>query len=69
MLMRASLLPYIYTAARVAYDTGLSLLTPMYYQWPSIDAAYKAATPKSAQYMFGPDIIVNPVVVPADKTT
>jgi alpha-glucosidase (family GH31 glycosyl hydrolase) len=58
--LRYQLAPYIYGAARHAYDTGLSLVRPMYYQWPGHEEAY--AYP--AQYMFGEDILVAPVTVP-----
>ncbi len=64
--LRYQLAPYIYGAARHAYDTGLSLVRPMYYHWPEHEEAY--AHP--AQYMFGNDILVAPVTTPvgADGT-
>ena len=40
MVLRAALVPYIYTHAREAYDEGLSLLRPMYYEFPEEDNAY-----------------------------
>ena len=40
---RAALLPYLYTAQRAGYDSGVSLLHPMYYDWPEDDGAYRAA--------------------------
>ena len=40
MVLRAALVPYTYTNARVAYDEGLSLLRPMYYEFPEEDNAY-----------------------------
>ncbi len=58
--LRYQLAPYIYAAARHAYDTGVSLVRPMYYHWPEHEEAY--AHP--AQYMFGNDILVAPVTVP-----
>ncbi len=54
---RSSLLPYIYTSARTAYDTGISLCRPMYLQWPERPEAY--AVP--GLYMFGEDMLVAPV--------
>jgi len=39
-LLRYGLIPYLYTAARNAYDTGVSLLHPLYYDWPDDSAAY-----------------------------
>ena len=41
MVLRAALVPYIYTNARVAYEDGLSLLRAMYYEFPEEDNAYK----------------------------
>ena len=59
--LRYQLAPYIYAAARVAFDTGVSIVRPMYYHWPEHEEAY--AYP--GQYMFGDDILVAPVTVPA----
>jgi len=55
--LRKALLPYIYTAAREAYDTGISLCRPMYYDNPHADEAYEF----KGQYMFGNDMILSPV--------
>ena len=40
MVLRAALVPYTYTNARMAYDEGLSLLRSMYYEFPEEDNAY-----------------------------
>ncbi len=40
IILRASLVPYIYSNARTAYDEGISLLRPMYYDFPEKDNAY-----------------------------
>ena len=63
--LRYRLAPYIYTAARAAYDTGVCICRPMYYDWPEEDAAYDAVN----QYMFGDDILVAPVMKPVDPVT
>ncbi|MGI8906387.1 MAG: TIM-barrel domain-containing protein [Candidatus Sumerlaeaceae bacterium] len=63
--LRYSLIPYIYTAARQCYDTGMPLLRPLYYHWPELDEAYTHGN----QYMFGNDLLVNPVVEPADPAS
>lgn len=55
--LRYSLIPYIYTAAREAYDKGISILRPMYYEYPKEDNAYKF----KGQYYFGDDMIISPV--------
>jgi alpha-glucosidase (family GH31 glycosyl hydrolase) len=64
-LLRHSLIPYIYTGARVAYDTGVSLCRPMYYDYPEAPEAYAF----KQQYMFGNDMIVSPVDTPIDSTS
>ena len=40
MVLRNGLAPYIYTAVRNAYDTGVGLLRPMYYSHPEAEEAY-----------------------------
>ncbi len=57
ILFRYALIPYIYTASRAAYDTGISLCRPMYYDHPEAAEAYEF----NGQYMFGPDMLVAPV--------
>ena len=64
-MFRSWLIPYIYTKTRVAYDTGVSLIRPLYYQWPNIDNAYEF----KQQYMFGDEIMVRPIVEPGDNST
>jgi alpha-glucosidase (family GH31 glycosyl hydrolase) len=60
--LRYALLPYIYTSARQAYDTGISICRPLYYDWPKNQEAY---TYKN-EYMFGDSLLVNPVVAPIE---
>ena len=59
--LRYALMPYIYTAARQAYDTGVSICRPLYYEWPEDNQAYLFED----EYMFGDDILVAPVVTKA----
>lgn len=54
---RYALLPYIYTYARMAYDSGISLVHPMYYEYPETKEAYQYPD----QYFFGNDMIVAPI--------
>lgn len=61
--LRYSLIPYIYTAARESYDTGVSMLRPMYYDYPQEKISYDLKN----QYMFGNDMIVAPVTHPIGK--
>ena len=65
MHLRYALVPYIYAAARQAFDTGVSMCRPMYYSHPEHDKAYNSAE----QYMFGDNLLVASIVSPADKTT
>ena len=52
--LRYELMPYIYTAARQAYDTGISICRPLYYEWPEENEAYR----QEGEYMFGDNILV-----------
>jgi alpha-glucosidase (family GH31 glycosyl hydrolase) len=63
--LRYALLPYIYTEARRTYDTGVAFLHPLYYDWPEADEAY---TNKN-EYVFGKQMMVDPVVAPGDRIT
>ena len=63
--LRYDLAPYIYTAARQAYDTGVSMTRPLYYYWPEEDKAYE----RKEEFMFGDDILATTVCQPADTVT
>jgi len=63
--LRAQLLPYFYTLAREAYDSGVGPARPMYYNNPEADYAYTVQN----QYNLGDDMIVAPVVQPGDSQT
>lgn len=65
MKLRAAMVPYIYSNARRAFETGLSLLTPMYYEYPELDASYTYTN----QYFFGDQMLVSPVVSAMDAGT
>ncbi|MBN1155285.1 DUF5110 domain-containing protein [candidate division KSB1 bacterium] len=58
--LRYALIPYIYTMARKAHDSGISICRPMYYDYPDDAAAYNYPN----QYMFGDDLIVSPITRP-----
>ena len=60
--LRYELAPYLYTECQRGVSTGLSLCRPMYYDWPEEPAAYAA----QGQYLFGDQLLVAPVVQPAD---
>ena len=61
--LRYQLLPYIYNAARQAYDTGVSICRPLYYDYPEANPAYTIED----EYMFGDNILVAPVVTRSDN--
>lgn len=63
--LRYRLVPYIYNASRQAYDSGVSICRPMYYEYPDTEYAYSCKN----QYFFGDDILVAPVIAPADTVT
>ena len=62
-LTRYSLVPYLYNEARNTYETGVSTVHPMYYDYPKEENAYSIPN----QYMFGRDMIVNPITKPIEK--
>ena len=51
------MVPYIYAAMRQAHQQGISLLRPMYYDYPEEDQAYQA----KQQYGFGDALLLAPV--------
>ncbi|MGH9586438.1 MAG: TIM-barrel domain-containing protein, partial [Acidobacteriaceae bacterium] len=63
--LRMALQPYIYTEARRTYDSGVAFLHPLYYDWPEADAAYT----NKGEYVFGSQMIVDPVTQPVDDAT
>ena len=66
---RERLVPYIYTRVREAFEGGLGLTRPMYYYYPELPMAYAGDKQgQFAQYMFGPDLLVAPVVRPANQS-
>lgn len=58
--LRYQFIPYIYTAARQAYDTGVSICRPLYYDYPESDEAYSFED----EYQFGDQILVAPITSP-----
>lgn len=67
---REMLIPYIYNSNREAFDTGLSILRPMYYQFPELEMAYAAdMNGNFPQYFFGGDMFISPIVSLSDPNT
>ena len=56
-LLRYAMIPYIYTESREAYDSGVSLCRPMYYDYPEKGEAYSFKD----QYMYGRNMLIAPV--------
>lgn len=65
--LRYTLFPYLYTMAREAYDSGVGIVRPLYYEYPDLEEAYK----NENEYFFGNDILVAPITEPSQdgKTT
>jgi glycosyl hydrolase family 31/uncharacterized protein DUF5110/starch binding protein with CBM20 domain/alpha-galactosidase-like protein len=63
--LRESLVPYLYTAARQNYDTGLPMSRALYLSWPEQDEAYRHDT----EYTLGDSLLVAPVTTPGLSTT
>ena len=63
--LRYALAPYIYKNSREAYDSGISICRPMYYDYPEQEEAYTART----QYMFGSDMLAAPISSPIAQET
>jgi alpha-glucosidase (family GH31 glycosyl hydrolase) len=63
--LRGALVPYLYTLARRAYDSGLPMTRRAYLRWPGHDDAYS----HDRQYLLGPDLLVAPVGASGDPAT
>ncbi|MEO1030243.1 MAG: TIM-barrel domain-containing protein [Bacteroidota bacterium] len=61
--LRYALTPYTYTMARQAFDKGVSICRPMYYDYPKTENAYSY----KYQYMYGDQLLFAPVAEPAGK--
>lgn len=65
--LRTRLVPYIATAQRLAYETGVQVVRPMYYHHQDVDAAYSLTA--QHQYYFGPDMWTAPIAAPASNSS
>jgi alpha-glucosidase (family GH31 glycosyl hydrolase) len=60
---RHELTPYLYNAMWELFRTGVQLLRPMYYYYPLLEEAYLGdAQGNFAQYFFGRELLVAPIV-------
>jgi alpha-glucosidase (family GH31 glycosyl hydrolase) len=63
--LRHQLIPYLYTMAWRNTAEGIPLITPMYYDHPEDENAYRCPQ----QYRFGTELIVAPFTSPIDPDT
>lgn len=59
---RYRILPYLYLMARRAAETGLPLVRPMFFHYPSTDVAAV-----EDQFLIGPDLMAAPVFEPGQR--
>ena len=58
--LREAMVPYLYTTARQAYDTGLPMARALYLEYPREQGAYTHDT----EYLLGDQLLVAPVTTP-----
>ncbi|HEY3715460.1 MAG TPA: TIM-barrel domain-containing protein [Jatrophihabitantaceae bacterium] len=64
--LREALVPYTYTAAREAQDTGVPIVRAPYLAYPDQPAAYEYA---ASEYLYGPNVLVAPATTPGTTST
>ena len=62
--LKYRLLPYIYTYAREAHDTGLPIMRPLFMEYPMDMETFST----DAQFLFGQELLVAPVVKKGART-
>jgi alpha-D-xyloside xylohydrolase len=62
--MRERLRPYVHEQMRLASDSGLPPMRPLFVDFPDDDAAWLI----DDAFMFGPDILVAPILAPGQTT-
>jgi alpha-glucosidase (family GH31 glycosyl hydrolase) len=60
MRLHEALIPYAYSLARQAYDSGLPMARGLYLNYPEYSEAYTY----DRQYLYGDDVLVAPVTTP-----
>jgi hypothetical protein len=63
--LRHQLIPYLYTMAWRNTAEGMPLITPLYYEHPEDESAYRCPQ----QYNFGSELIAAPFTTPLDPDT
>jgi len=61
--LRYRLIPYIYTYCRIAHDTALPLVRPLYLEYPELEKAYSHPD----EYFFGRELLVAPMAAPGNR--
>ena len=61
--LRYSLLPFLYTEARRSYDTGVSMLYPLYYDYPYQENSYEYTN----EGFIGENILIAPIASPVNS--
>lgn len=64
LTIRHRLIPYLYSESYKYHNTGLPIIQPLYYNYPTIydEPLYKN------QYYFGSEMFVSPITTPKDET-
>ena len=65
MRLRNALVPYIYTASRINYDTAIAAVHPLYYDFP-YDGKVFTPSVVDREYMFGDSILASPISTMSD---
>ncbi|NUR29226.1 MAG: DUF5110 domain-containing protein, partial [Catenulispora sp.] len=60
--LRESLVPYTYSLARQANQTGVPIVRPLYLNYPGQSAAYTS----TGEYLYGDDVLVAPITTAND---
>ena len=63
--LRQALLPYTYTLAAEANQSGLPMARPLYLDYPGQASSYEYPT----EYLYGPDMLVAPVTTPGSVSS
>ncbi len=61
--LRSRLMPYIYSLTYRAYEKGLPLIEPLYYEYPDQEEAYR----HNGEYFFGDALLCAPITAPLDE--
>ncbi|WP_071812758.1 TIM-barrel domain-containing protein [Lentzea guizhouensis] len=61
--LRERLVPYLYTLAEQASQTGVPMVRPAYLEYPNAPEAYSTV---DTQFLLGPDVLVAPITTPGE---